>query len=82
MLRSDGNGVIIEGEDACIGDGDAKGVARQISEHGLLALAPTSDVNNPRSGPGGIVGGDQIGTFACQQGVELAAHKVGEGRVG
>ena len=78
MLVSDGDGVIIEGDEASIGDGDAKHVAGEVIEHGLRALAPTGDVNDPGCGPGRIVGGDQIGTFACQQGTELAAHQISE----
>ena len=81
MLVSDGDGVMVEGDEASIGDGDAKDVAREVIEHGLRALAPTGDVNDPGCGPGGIVGGDQIGTFACQQGTELAAHPISEGLV-
>jgi hypothetical protein len=81
MLVSDRDDVIIEGDDPGIGDGDAKNVAREVIEHGLLALAPTGNMNNPRFGPGGIIRRDQIGTFGCQQSPEFAAHKLSEGRI-
>src|ERR1700720_1399889 len=40
-------GLVVDGQDAVVGDGDAEGVAGEIVEGGLLSLAPWRDVNDP-----------------------------------
>lgn len=74
--------MIVEGDETRIGNGDTKDVAGKVIEHGLRALAPRDDANDPAFDPGWIVRRDQLGPFACQQGAEFAAHKLGEGLVG
>ena len=40
MLVADGDSLVVEADDASIGDRDAEDVAGEIIEHGLLAFAP------------------------------------------
>jgi hypothetical protein len=40
VLVAKGDRVLVEADDARIGDGNAKDVASQVSEDGLLAFAP------------------------------------------
>ena len=40
VLVAVGHGGVVDGQDAVVGDGDAEGVAGEIIERGLLALAP------------------------------------------
>jgi hypothetical protein len=47
VLVTVGHGLGVDGENAVVGDGDSKGVAGEIIERGLLALAPRRDVNDP-----------------------------------
>src|SRR6201984_292244 len=42
-----GHGLVVDGQDAVVGDGDAEGVAGEIVEGGPLSLAPWRDVNDP-----------------------------------
>src|ERR1700693_412663 len=47
VLVAIGYGLVVDGQDAVVGDGDAEGVAGEIVEGGLLSLAPWRDVNDP-----------------------------------
>src|SRR5580692_1079222 len=47
ILVAIGHGLVVDGQDAVVGDGDAEGVAGEIVEGGLLSLAPWRDVNDP-----------------------------------
>src|SRR5271163_2959004 len=47
VLVAIGHGLVVDGQDAVVGDGDAEGVAGEIVERGLLSLAPWRDVNDP-----------------------------------
>src|SRR6516162_4379696 len=47
VLAAIGYGLVVDGQDAVVGDGDAEGVAGEIVERGLLSLAPWRDVNDP-----------------------------------
>ena len=47
VLVGVGDGVVIDGQDSLIGDGDAEGIAGEIIEGGLLALSPRRDVDDP-----------------------------------
>src|SRR6201997_3384463 len=47
VLVAIGHGLVVDGQDAVVGDGDAEGVAGEIVGGGLLALAPWRDVNDP-----------------------------------
>ena len=40
VLVTKADGVVVETDDAGVGEGDAKDVAREVVEHGLLAGAP------------------------------------------
>src|SRR6516162_11916685 len=51
-LIADRHGVIVEVEDAGIGDGDAEHVAGEIVKHGRLACGPGGDVHDPGFAPG------------------------------
>ena len=76
VLYSDG--VIVETDDAGVGDGNAEDVSRKIFEHGLLALAPRGDVDDPALAPDGLRD-DKVGTFLFEQSLELIAHQLGQG---
>jgi hypothetical protein len=45
--------VVVEGDDARVGDGDAEYVSCKIAQDGLVTLAPMVDVDDPGLGPGG-----------------------------
>ena len=47
VLVAIGHGLVVDGQDAVVGDGDAEGVAGEIVEGGVLSLAPWRDVNDP-----------------------------------
>src|SRR5580704_6744532 len=47
VLVAIGHALVVDGQDAVVGDGDAEGVAGEIVEGGLLSLAPWRDVNDP-----------------------------------
>src|ERR1700722_9686778 len=78
MLVADGDGLIVEADNAGVGDRDAEDVAGEVIEHGLFALAPGRAMDDPGLGPGGV-GQNQIGTFLLERGPELAAHELGQG---
>jgi hypothetical protein len=78
LLVADDDGLIVEADDAGVGDGDAEDVAGEVAEHGLLGLALGRAVDDPGLGPGGL-GPDQIGTSLLERGAELAAHELGQG---
>jgi hypothetical protein len=40
VLVADRHGVVVEADDAGVGDGDTEDVAGEVVEDGLLALAP------------------------------------------
>ena len=40
MLVADGDSLIVEGDDAGVGDGDAEDVAGEVIQDGVIALAP------------------------------------------
>ena len=81
VLVANGDGAIIEAEDAGVGDGGAEDVAGEITQHRLGALAPVGDVNHPGPGPSGL-GNDQVGSLVGKGGLELAAHQLGQRLVG
>src|SRR6516225_4947256 len=78
VLVAERDGVLVERDDARIGDGDAKDVTREISEDRLLSLAPGGNPDDPRSGPGGR-GDHEIGTLLRKPRPELAADELGDG---
>jgi hypothetical protein len=47
VLVLDADPVVVEADDAGIGERDAADVAGEIVEHGLFALAPGADVKDP-----------------------------------
>ena len=44
FLVLDGDGLVVETDDAGVGESDAKDVACEIVEHGLLTVAPGGDM--------------------------------------
>jgi hypothetical protein len=68
VLYSDG--VIVETDDAGVGDGNAEDVSRKIFEHGLLALAPRGDVDDPALAPDGLRD-DKSGRFFSSRALSL-----------
>ena len=81
LLVSEGDGAIVEADDAGVGNSDAEDVSGEIFEDGLLTLAPASDVHDPGRGPD-RVGEEQVGTFVNQPGFEFAAHQLGQSDAG
>ena len=75
---ADGDAFVVETDNAVVGDGDAEHVAGEIAEHGLIAFAPGSTVHDPGFPPRSFRQ-DQIRTALCERGLELAAHKLGQG---
>jgi hypothetical protein len=75
VLVAIGHGLVIDGEDAVVGDGDAEGVAGEIVERGLLSLAPWRDVNDPGDPPDM---GRQVGVRA-EPGEGIAEAGAGKG---
>jgi hypothetical protein len=47
ILPSEGDAVLIEGDQAAVGDGDAVGIARQIGQHRLGAAEWTLGIDDP-----------------------------------
>src|SRR5258708_34510843 len=78
MLVAEGDGVVVEGNDAGIGDGNAEDVAGEVIEHGLLALAPWGAMDDPGLAPGGV-GDGEVRAFVGERRLELAAHQLGQG---
>ena len=80
LFVADGHGVVVERDDAGVGDGDAEYVSCQIAQHGVVTLPPMVDVDDPGLGPGGS-GGDQVWALVGEHGFEFAAHQLGQGDV-
>ena len=81
MLVADGDSLVVEADDAGVGDRDAEDVAGEVIEHGLLALAPGRAMDDPGLRPDGV-GQNQVGTAPLQRGPEFAAHELGQGSDG
>ena len=47
FLVADGDAVVVEADDAAVGDGNAEDVAGEIIEHRLLAITPGGAMDNP-----------------------------------
>ena len=47
ILPSEGDAVLVEGDQAAVGDGDAVGIARQIGQHGLWTAERTLGIDDP-----------------------------------
>ena len=69
LLMADGDGLIVEADDAAVGDGNPEHVTDEIVDHGLLAFAPGGAVHDPGFGPSGR-GRCQVGTALGQRGLE------------
>ena len=70
----DGDCFVVETDDAGIGESDTKDVAGEVLEHGLFAVAPGGDVEDPALTPHGLRD-DEIGTLSAQEVPEFAAHQ-------
>jgi hypothetical protein len=81
VLVAKGDGAFVEGDDARVGNGDAEDVASQVSQHGVFTLTPAGDPDNPGLRPG-AGGDDEVGPLPGKVGLELAAHELGDGRLG
>src|ERR1700750_3421328 len=77
VLVLDRDRLVVEADDAGVGEGDPEDVAGEIVEPGLFALAPGADVQDPSLVPD-RVRDDEIRALLPQQGAELAAHQRGE----
>ena len=70
----DADGLVVEPDDAGVGESDAKDVAGEVAEHRLFAVAPGGDMEDPWCAPH-RVGDAKIRALAPQQCPELAAHQ-------
>src|ERR1700750_3093997 len=77
VLVLDGDPVVVEADDAGIGERDAEDVAGEVVEHGLLTVAAGADVKDPRLVPD-RVRDDEIRALLPQQRPEFAARQFGE----
>src|SRR4051794_4126818 len=77
VLVLDRDRLVVEADDARVGERDAEDVAGEIVEHGLFALAPGADVKDPSLVPD-RVRNDDVWALLPQQRPELAAHQLGE----
>ena len=77
FLVLDGDRLVVEIDDAGVGESDAKDIAGEVVEHGLLAVAPGGNVEDPARAPH-RVGDDEVRAFSEQQRAELAAYQFGE----
>src|SRR6202051_2778076 len=77
FLVLEGDRLVVEADDAGVGESDTKDVAGEIVEHGLLAVAPGGDMEDPGPLPQGV-GNDEIRALSGQQRTELAPHQLGE----
>src|SRR6516162_18228 len=78
ILVAYGDGLVVETDNAAIGDGNAEHVAGEIAEHGPIAVLHGTAVHHPPLPPRSFRQ-DQIRTALCERGLELAAHKLGQG---
>jgi hypothetical protein len=77
FLVLDGDHLVVEIDDPSVGESDAKDVAGEVVEHGLLAVAPGGNVQDPGRAPHRVAD-DEVGAFSAQQRPELAAYQFGE----
>ena len=77
FLVLDGDRLVVEPDDAGVGESDAKDVAGEVVEHRLFTGAPSGDVEDPWCAPH-RVGDDEVRAFSEQQRAELAANQFGE----
>ena len=68
VAAADRHGVVVEVDDAGVGDGDAEDVTGEVVEHGLLALAPWRDVDDPGFAPCAL-GKNDVRSSAAEQGL-------------
>jgi hypothetical protein len=69
--------MVVESDDPSVGERDAKDVAGEIVEHGVLPVAPGGNVEDPSRAPH-RVRDDEARAFSEQQRPELAACQFGE----
>jgi len=81
ILVAEGDVGVVEGDQAPVGDGDAKGVTGEIVEHRLLALAPGLDVDDPALPPD-VIGKFDVGIDRHQGFSEQAGRALGKGGFG
>ena len=77
VLRSlylDGDRIVVEADDASVGESDAKDVAGEVLEYGLFAVAPGGDMEDPALAPHSFRD-DEIGALSAQEVPEFAAHQ-------
>jgi hypothetical protein len=66
-MLADGDGVVVDGDDARVGDGDAEYVSCKIAQHSLVTLAPMVDVETQglsRAATGAIRSGHLLASMA------------------
>jgi hypothetical protein len=78
MLVTNDDALVVKADDARVGDGDTEDIAREVFQHGLLALSPDRAMDDPWPGPRGLRQ-NQVGTALLERGPELAAEEFGQG---
>src|SRR5271167_138580 len=74
VLVPDGDARLVEGNDAALGYGDAKHVAREVGEHGLGVVAPGLAIYHPWLPPHRL-GHNETRPALAQRGAHLGAHQ-------
>ena len=80
---AEGDGALVDGEDAPVGDGDAVDVAGEVIEHSGFALSPRFAPGDPILRP--YAAGQlrfEVGTLSFEGVVELIEHESGQGAHG
>lgn len=77
MLVADRDGLVVDADDAGVGDGNPEHIAGEVVERGLLAASPDRAMDDPGLGPCGL-GQDEIGTVRLERGPELARTSLAE----
>ena len=70
--------MVVEADDAAVGDGNAEDVAGEIIEHRLLAITPGGAMDNPRRRPDRL-GDDQVRPALLKRGPSLPRTQPGQG---
>jgi hypothetical protein len=77
LLILDRDRFVVEVDDPGISKSDAKDVAGEVFEHGLLAVTPSADMEDPWPVPHRVED-NEVGAFSAQHCPELAAYQLGK----
>ena len=78
LFVADGNAVVVETDNAVVGDRNAEQITGEIAEHGVIPFAPGGAMHDPRLSPCSVRH-DEVRPALCERRSELAAHEFGQG---